>query len=255
MRHRKRIAVLWISFAAVVIGFSSEPAPATSAVGSAKKVPSLIALTSAATGQVFLLDRNTLGLVRTVEPAMKSASAGPMLVAEDKERRAFYVGNHDSRLERIPMDGGRPRSLDLGGVLIGVGISPDGRFLAVNGAHDLTLRLVDLDDWKLVARHRLGTPTDAPRHSPLTHGMASTHPIWLRDSSGVLVQDNVHEEVVLIGRDGKEKARRRLRTAAHTFLTTPSGGSAAGEKAVWKQAVTLEAASPCQRTPQPCRCC
>jgi hypothetical protein len=36
----------------------------------------------------------------------------------------------------------------------------------------------------------------------------------------VLVQDNIHEEVVLIDRDGKEKARRRLRTASHTFLTT-----------------------------------
>jgi hypothetical protein len=50
--------------------------------------------------------------------------------------------------------------------------------------------------------------------------MASTHPVWLRDGSGVLVQDNIHEEVVLIGRDGKEKARRRLRSALHTFLTT-----------------------------------
>jgi DNA-binding beta-propeller fold protein YncE len=37
------------------------------------------------------------------------------------------------------------------------------------------------------------------------------------------VQDNIHEEVVLIGRDGKEKARRHLRSAAHTFLTTSTG--------------------------------
>jgi hypothetical protein len=108
-------------------------------------------------------------------------------------------------------------------VLIGVSISPDGRLLAVNGAHDLTLRLIDLDDWKVAASYRFGTPTDAPLHSPLTHGNASTHPVWLRDGSGVLVQDNIHEEVVLIGRDGKEKARQTLRTAAHTFLTTPTG--------------------------------
>jgi outer membrane protein assembly factor BamB len=53
--------------------------------------------------------------------------------------------------------------------------------------------------------------------------MASTHPVWLPDGSAVLVQDNIHEEVVLIGRDGKEKARRHLRSAAHTFLTTSTG--------------------------------
>jgi hypothetical protein len=57
----------------------------------------------------------------------------------------------------------------------------------------------------------------------MTHGLASTHPIWLRDGSGVLTEDNIHEEVVLIGRDGKERARRRLRSGVHTFLTTPGG--------------------------------
>ncbi len=146
-----------------------------------------------------------------------------MLVTEDKVRRVFYVGNFNGGLGRISMDGGKPNTLDLGGVLIGVAISPDGRLLAVNGAHDLTLRLVDLDTWKVATSYQFGTPTDTPVHSPLTHGMASTHPIWLRDGSGVLVQDNIHEEVVLIGRDGKEKARRRLRTSCHTFLTTSTG--------------------------------
>jgi hypothetical protein len=53
--------------------------------------------------------------------------------------------------------------------------------------------------------------------------LASTHPVWLPDGSGVLVQDNIHEEVVLIGRDGTEKARCRLRAAVHTFLTTSAG--------------------------------
>lgn len=154
---------------------------------------------------------------------MPGSLPGPMLVAEDKVRRVFYVGNFNGGLGRIPMDGSKPGSLDLGGVLIGVALSPDGKLLAVNGARDLTLRLVDPDNWKMVTSYRFGTPTDAPLHSPLTHGMASTHPVWLRDGSGVLVQDNIHEEVVLIGRDGKEKARRRLRTAAHTFLTTSTG--------------------------------
>jgi WD40 repeat protein len=185
--------------------------------------PSPIAVTSAESGKVMLLDRGDLSLIRTVEPDKPGSSPGPMLVVEDNVRRVFYVGNFNGGLGRIPMDGSKPSSLDLGGVLIGVAISPDGKSLAVNGARDLTLRLVDLDNWKLLTSYRFGTPTDSPIHSPLTHGMASTHPVWLRDGTGVLVQDNIHEEVVLIGRDGKEKARRRLRTAAHTFLTISTG--------------------------------
>lgn len=77
--------------------------------------------------------------------------------------------------------------------------------------------------WTVVASHRFGTPTDDPIHSPLTHGMASTHHVWLRDGSGVFVQDNIPEAVVLISRDRKEKARCRLHTSAHTFLTTSTG--------------------------------
>jgi hypothetical protein len=146
-----------------------------------------------------------------------------MLVVEDKVRRVFYVGNFNGGLGRIPMDGSKPRTLDLGGVLIGVAISPGGRFLAVNGAHDLTLRLVDLDAWRMTASVRFGNPDDRPRHSHMTHGLASTHPIWLRDGSGVLTEDNVHERAVLIGRDGKERTRRQLRSGVHTFLTTRGG--------------------------------
>ncbi len=186
----------------------------------ASRPPSPIAVTSVEGGKVMLLNRGDLSLLRTVEPDKRDSAPGPMLVVEDAVRRIFYVGNFNGGLGRIPMDGGKPSTLDLDGVLIGVSISPDGRYLAVNGAHDLTLRLVDLDDWKMIASYRFGTPTDTPLHSPLTHGMASTHPVWLRDGSGVLVQDNIHEEAVLISRDGKEKARRKLRTAAHTFLTT-----------------------------------
>jgi len=205
-------------------GCTQEPAKTKSDNTAPKEKPaSPIAVTSAAAGNVMLLDRGDLSLIQTVEPDKPGSSPGPMLVAEDKVRRVFYVGNFNGGLGRIPMDGGKPGSLDLGGVLIGVSLSPDGKLLAVNGARDLTLRLVDPDNWKLVTSYRFGTPTDPPLHTPLTHGLASTHPVWLRDGSGVLVQDNIHEEVILIGRDGKEKARRRLRTAAHTYLTTSTG--------------------------------
>jgi hypothetical protein len=179
-----------------------------------------VAVTVAEDGKVVLLDRQKLTTVRAVGPAKPGAAASPMLVVEDAARRAFYAGNFGGGLGKIPTDGGEPKVLDLDGPLIGLAVSPDGRLLAVNGAHDLTLRLVDLDAWKVAARCRFGTPTDPPRHAPLTHGLASTHPVWLPDGSGVLTQDNIHEEVVLIGRDGKERARRRLRSAVHTFLTT-----------------------------------
>lgn len=191
--------------------------------GQASSLLSPIAVTSAAAGKVMLLDRDDLSLICMFGPDRPGPSSGPMLVVEDRVRRVFYVGNFNGGLGRIPGDGSKPSTLDLGGVLIGVALSPDGRLLAVNGAHDLTLRLVDIATWKMVTTCRFGAPADRPIHSPLTHGMASTHPVWLRDGSGVLVQDNIHEEVVLIGQDGKEKARRRLRTGAHTFLTTATG--------------------------------
>lgn len=171
----------------------------------------------------MLLDRGDLSLIRTVQRAKPGAAPAPMLVVEDAVRRVFYVSNFNGGLGRIPMDGSKPAILDLGGDLIGVAISPDGRLLAINGAHDLTLRLVDLDAWKVAASTRFGNPSDAPRHSHMTHGLASTHPVWLRDGSGVLTEDNIHEQAVLIGRDGKERARRQLRSGVHTFLTTTGG--------------------------------
>jgi hypothetical protein len=179
-----------------------------------------VAVTVGEVGKVVLLNRDTLTLARTIEPDQQRPAAAPMLVVEDAARRVFYVGNFNKGLGRIPMDAGKSKTLDLGGVLIGVAISPDGRLLAVNGAHDLTLRLVDLDAWQVAATVRFGNPSDSPRHSHMTHGLASTHPIWLPDGSGVLTEDNIHEEVVLIGRDGNERSRCRLRSGVHTFVTT-----------------------------------
>jgi hypothetical protein len=190
------------------------PPPSTSAP---------VAVTAAESGQVVLLDRGKLSLIRRVPPTKAGPAPAPMLVVEDAARRAFYVGNFDGGLGRIPMVGGQPQTLDLGGLLIGCAISPDGRLLAVNGAHDLTLRLVDLDAWKVAATVRYGNPKDAPLHSHMTHGLASTHPVWLPDGSGVLTEDNIHEEVVLISKDGKEVARRRMPSGVHTFLMTKTG--------------------------------
>jgi hypothetical protein len=187
-----------------------------------KKSPALVAVTASERGKVFLLDREKLTTLRTLGPAKSEPAAGPMLVVEDSPRRVFYVGNFRGGLGKIPMDGGEPAVLDLGGTLIGLSISPDGKTLAVNGAHDLTLQLIDLDAWKVRASVRFGMPKDPPLHAPLTHGLASTHPVWLPDGSGVLTQDNIHEEAILFDHDGKELARRRLKSASHTFLTTSS---------------------------------
>jgi hypothetical protein len=215
-----------LAFASLLVGilWRDSLTPATDQPGSPVKTPKpvLIAVTAAEEGKVFLLDREKLTTVRAVAPMKSGPSAAPMLLAEDTARRVFYVGNFAGGLGRIPMDGGDPQVLDLGGALIGLSVSPDGKLLAVNGAHDLTLRLIDLDTWKVKARLRVGNPEDKPRHAPLTHGNASTHPIWLTDSSGILTQDNIHEEVVLVGRDGKERARRQMRSAVHTFVTTPA---------------------------------
>jgi hypothetical protein len=174
-------------------------------------------------GEVVLLDRQKLGVMRRLKPTKAGPAPAPMLVVEDAARRVFYVGNFNGGLGRIPTDAGEPQTLDLGGLFIGCALSPDGRLLAVNGAHDLTLRLVDLDAWKVAATVRYGNPKDAPLHSHMTHGLASTHPVWLPDGSGVLTEDNIHEEVVLIGKDGKELARQRMPSGVHTFLMTNTG--------------------------------
>jgi hypothetical protein len=218
--NRHRLLLLpWTAAPILFLGCTKAPevaSPPTPTVSAGK--PSPIAVTSAATGKVMLLDRENLGLICTVEPEKPGPAPGPMLLVEDKARRVFYVGNFDGGLGRISTSDDKPKTLDLGGMLIGMAISPDGRCLAVSGARDLTLRLVDLDSWTLLTSVRFGNPEDPPLHSHMTHGLASTHPIWLPDGSGVLTEDNIHEEVVLIGRNGKERARRRMRSGVHTFL-------------------------------------
>lgn len=180
--------------------------------------PDLLALSVASTGEVVLLERDTLAVRRRIAPSRPGAAPAPMHVLEDPLRRCFYVGNFDGGLACIPAAGGPAQVLDLGGALIGLALSPDGGRLAVNGAHDLMLRLVDPDAWSLVATERLGAAADAPRHSHMTHGLASTHPLWLPDGSAVLTQDNVHEELVLVGRDGGVRARRAMPCGVHSAL-------------------------------------
>lgn len=228
MNPRQLLLLSWTTSSFLFLGCTKAPEMTERpAITPAGQPASPIAVTSMATGKVMLLDREKLDLIRAVEPDKSGRAPGPMLVIEDKARQVFYVGNFNEGLGRIPMNEDKPRTLDLGGMLIGLAISPDGRCLAVSGARDLTLRLVDLDAWKLTASVRFGNPDDSPRHSHMTHGLASTHPVWLSDGSGVVTQDNIHEEVVLIGRDGKERARTRMKSGVHTFLMTNTNAALA----------------------------
>ncbi|WP_437594505.1 hypothetical protein [Sorangium sp. So ce1000] len=181
----------------------------------------VVAVTAAADGAVSFVDRGSLQLLRREVSEMGTAK-GPMLVVQDLPRHAFYVGNFDGGLARLTADGS-VRVIDLGAPLIGMAISPDGRFLAVNGARDLILRLVDLERFELVASASLGDPADPPRHSHQTHGLASTHPYWLPDSSAVLTEDNVHEELILVSARGAVLRRLPVRSAVHSCLWTPDG--------------------------------
>ncbi len=186
--------------------------------------PALIGVTAEGDGSVILLDAGTLQPVRTVKPpAGAPPPAAPMHVVEDAARRCFYMGNFAGGMARVPMDGGEPAVLDVGGAVIGMALSPDRTTLAVNGATDLTLRLVDLQTFRVRSRTKLGNPHDEPLHSHLTHGLASTHPYWLPDGSAVVTNDNLHEVLLLVGMDGKVRARQRMRSGVHSVLFTPTG--------------------------------
>lgn len=48
--------------------------------------------------------------------------------------------------------------------------------------------------------------------------MASTHPAWVPDGSGVITQDNIHEDLVLVDRKGKMQVRRSMPSAVHSMI-------------------------------------
>jgi hypothetical protein len=181
----------------------------------------LIAATLNESGEVVLLRRDSLEVVRRFVPSHRPISFRPMLVAEDRARRLFYIGNFNDGIACIPQDGGEPFVIDMDGAVVGLAISPDGKLLAVNGAHDLRLRLVDLDKKTVVSRTALGNADDPPKHSHLTHGMTSTHPVWLPDGSGAVTQDNIHEELVLVDRVGKVRVRTSMPCAVHSMIVVP----------------------------------
>ena len=186
--------------------------------GNSSERSQFIAATLNESGEVVLLRRDSLEVVRRLVPSQQPTSFRPMLVAEDRARRRFYVGNFNGGIACIAQDGSEPVVIDMDGAVIGLAISPDGKLLAVNGAHDLRLRLVDLERKTVVSRTVLGNADDPPRHSHLTHGMASTHPVWLPDGSGVITEDNIHEELVLVDRTGQVRLRRSMPSAVHSMI-------------------------------------
>lgn len=234
---------------ALTLGVASLPFAACAAKAKpAKKAKPIagapIVVTSRMDGSVSILDRASLALIRSIPGA---ASTWPMLPIADPAREMLYVGNVGGALARISYkkDAAEtpPATLDVGGPVAGLALSPDGTLLAVNGVKDLTLRLVDLATWKEVARVSLGAATDAPKKKPLTFGVASPHPVWLADGSAVVTQDNVHEELVLVSKDGTVKARRPMRSAVHTVFVAPDGSLlvvAEGDGDVKPQIVVLK---------------
>jgi hypothetical protein len=191
---------------------------ATALAGDVSQRSPFIAATLNESGEVVLLRRDSLEVVRRRVPNERPTSFRPMLVAEDLARRLFYVGNFNGGVACIPQDGSEPVVIDMDGDVIGLAVSPDGKLLAVNGAHDLRLRIVDLERKTVASRTTLGSADDPPKHSHLTHGMASTHPVWLPDDSGVITEDNIHEELVLVDRTGTLRLRRSMPSAVHSMI-------------------------------------
>jgi hypothetical protein len=210
------LGVLLLAF----VGSVCRDAPSRSSVATSY-ASDVVAVTAVEDGAVSVVDRGSLELLRR-EISEAGAAKGRMLVVQDLRRHAFYVGNFNGGLARLAADG-PIAAIDLGAPLVGMAISPDGRLLAVNGARDLVLRIVDLERFELVASTSLGDPTDPPKHSHLTHGLASTHPYWLSDGSAVLTEDNVHEELVLVSAGGEVLRRLPVRSAVHSCLRTPDG--------------------------------
>lgn len=218
-------------------------APPPSAARCAPALPAsprtaeVIAVSSSGDGSVTLVHASSLAVARSVGAAKVGRVEAPMQIAADPRRAAFWVANFGGGLGRIPIDDTPVGVAATGMPLSGLALSPDGCRVAVNGAHDLALRLVDASDLHLVASVLLGNAAHAPTHAPLTHGLASTHPLWLADSSAVLTEDNVHEELVLVSRDGKILARRAMRSAVHSLLLTRTGEVLALEEGTADRAI------------------
>lgn len=185
--------------------------------------PAPIAVTSRMDGSLAIIDRDLLQVLREIPAAKVGGSTWPMQAVADPARRAFYVGNFDGMLARVPFAGGDIAKLELGGPVAGLAIDPSGKRLAITGVKDLVLRLVDLDGWKMAATVSFGDAGDVPKRGSLTHGLASPHPVWLADGSAVVVQDNVHEELVLVSPDGKVITRRAMKSPVHTVIVAQDG--------------------------------
>lgn len=207
-----------------------------------------IVVTSRMDGSVSIFDRATLKLLRRIPEeggAPAAPSTWPMLSVADASRQVVYVGNFGGSLAKISYAKPEmPVLLDAGAPLAGLALSPDGKLLAVNGVKDLVVRFVDVDTWKESARATLGAAGDEPKHKPLTFGVASPHPVWLADGSAVVTQDNIHEEVVLVAKDGTVRARRAMKTGVHTVIPAPDGSLLAlveGDGETKPQVVVLKA--------------
>lgn len=237
-----------LAVASVLVCFSTHALAAKAKDKPKAKTGPPIAVTSRMDGSVSIFDRASLKLLRSVPEvggAPAAPSVWPMLSVADAARQCVYVVNFGGSLARISYakTAEPPALLDLGAPLAGLALSPDGKTLAVNGVKDLVVRFVDVETWKETARASLGAATDEPKHKPLTFGVASPHPVWLADGSGIVTQDNIHEEVVLVAKDGTVKARRAFRTAVHTVLTAPDGSLLAlveGDGATAPQVVVLK---------------
>ena len=192
----------------------------------------LIAVSSAGDGSVTLVYASNLAIARVIDspelPAYRREP--PMAIATDPRRGVFWVANFGGGVGRIPASpaAGSVAVAQTAGPLSGIALSPDGCVLAANGVRDLALRLIDPSDLR-VATVSFGDAIDPPKHL-LTQGLASTHPVWLGDSSALLTEDNLHEQIVLVSRDGKILARRAARSAVHSILLAKTGEALALEE-------------------------